>query len=176
MPGSDNQRLFFALWPDTSVRDAVASQMPELPKRARAVPPDNWHVTLAFLGDTGPGRRAAYEAAAEAVAGRPFELILDRLGYFHRSRVLWLGACEVPRGLRALHGDLNALLAEQGFEPDRRPFTAHLTLARKMPPPGDLPVVGPIPWGVREFCLVRSRLQEGGPRYDALRRFPLRGA
>lgn len=173
---SDKERLFFALWPDEAVRDAVAAQLPSTPKPAKPVSRDNWHVTLAFLGETARERRRAFEAAAESVAASPFDLTLDRLGYFHRPRVLWLGADTVPEHLAALHADLNALLAEQGFEPDRRPFKAHLTLARKMPPPGDLPAVSPIAWPVVDFCLVRSELDRRGARYAVIRRFPLTGA
>lgn len=172
---SDKERLFFALWPGERVREAVEARLPPMSERARAVPRDNWHVTLAFLGETALERRRAYEAAAETVAARPFELVLDRLGYFHRPRVLWLGAGSVPGELAALHADLTALLAGQGFEPDRRPFNAHLTLARRMPPPGDLPPVAPIAWRVADFCLVRSDLERRGARYTVVRRFPLTG-
>lgn len=167
------ERLFFALWPGESVREAVAAVVPPMARGAKPVSGENWHVTLAFLGETPPERRRAFEAAAAAVAASPFELTLDRLGYFHRPRVLWLGAETVPEELAALHADLTVLLAEQGFEPDRRPFRAHLTLARKMPPPGDLPSVPPIAWPVAEFCLVRSDLDRRGARYTVVRRFPL---
>ena len=173
---TSGERLFFALWPDESVREGVETQLPPMPKPAKPVPRANWHLTLAFLGHTGRDTRARYEAAAESVASRPFELVLDRLGYFHRSNVLWLGAGDVPRRLAALHGDLNALLADEGYEPDKRPFKAHLTLARKMPPPGDLPAVSPIAWTVADFCLVRSELDRRGARYEVVRRFPLTGA
>lgn len=170
------ERLFFALWPDDAVREAIAAQLPEMPKPAKPVPAANWHVTLAFLGDVPAEQRRAYEDAAGAVAGRPFDLELDRFGYFHRPRVLWIGASQVPDALRALHADLNGSLAERGFEPERRPFTVHLTLARKMLPPGDLPEPDPVPWRVTDFCLVRSELSRAGARYEVVRRFPLQQA
>lgn len=173
---TSGERLFFALWPGEAVREAVEGQLPMLSDRARRVPRENWHSTLAFLGDTDPDQRGAYEDAAESVAARPFELTLDRFGYFHRSKVFWVGAETVPRRLRGLHEDLNALLAERGFEPDGRPFTVHVTLARKVPPPGELPALSPIVWRVRDFCLVRSRLDRRGARYEVVRRFPLRGS
>lgn len=158
------------------MRAGIEAQLPAIPRRARAVAPANWHVTLAFLGDTAPERRAAYEDAAGTVVGRPFDLALDRFGYFHRARILWIGAGEVPPALAALHADLNAALAECGHEPDPRPFKAHVTLARKMPPPGGLPAPEPVQWPVGEFCLVRSTLDRTGAWYEVLRRFPLRPA
>lgn len=173
---SAGERLFFALWPDEAVRDAIESQLPPMPKPARPVPRTNWHATLAFLGPTAPERRADYEAAAETVAARPFELTLDRFGYFHGSRILWLGAGTIPDRLAALNRDLEAQLAERGYSPDPRPFTVHLTLARKAPPPGDLPRVSPIAWRVGDFCLVRSELDRRGARYEVMRRFPLAGS
>lgn len=169
-----SERLFFALWPEEGVRAAIEARLPPIPRPARAVSRGNWHLTLAFLGDTAPARRAAYEEAARTLAGRPIELVLDRFGYFHRARILWIGAGEVPRGLQALHADLNAVLADCGHEPDTRPFLAHLTLARRMPPPGGLPVPEPVRWRAADFCLVRSTLERAGARYEVLRRFPLR--
>lgn len=170
---SPKERLFFALWPDEAVREGIRSQLPPMPKPARPVAPANWHVTLAFLGETDPERRAAYVQAARGVSGTPFDLALDRFGYFFRPRVLWIGATTLPDSLSRLHGELNAALAAHGYEPDRRPFRAHVTLARKMPPPGDLPDPGPVGWRVPEFCLVRSQLGRGGARYAVVERFPL---
>lgn len=158
------------------MRTGIEVQLPAISRRARAVAPANWHVTLAFLGDTAPERRAACEDAAGTVVGRRFDLALDRFGYFHRARILWIGAGEVPDALSALHGELSAALAGCGHEPDPRPFKAHVTLARKMPPPGGLPVPEPVRWRVAEFCLVRSMLERAGARYEVLRRFPLRPA
>jgi len=169
---SNTERLFFALWPDEGVRDAIQAQLPATPRRAKIVPGQYWHATLAFLGNVEPERRRAYEAAAATVAARPFDLCLDRFGYFHRSGVLWLGAGAIPDDLAATHRDLTAALAGQGHEPDTRPFSVHLTLARKMPPPGELPEARPVHWHVAEFCLVRSVTDPRGARYEVVRRYP----
>lgn len=170
------ERLFIALWPDEAVREAVLAQLPEMPPPAKPVPRDNWHVTLAFLGSVPAGRRDDFETAAASVAAEPFDLRLDRFGYFHRSKVLWLGAGTIPSELDALHRDLEAGLSRYGYEPDRRPFTVHLTLARKMPPPEALPEARPVDWRVADFCLVRSVLERRGARYEVVRRYRLTGA
>lgn len=98
---------------------------------ARWVPPDLWHVTLAFLGDVvGDGIRDAF-ASMEFPAS---ELILrlQSFGAFPSSedaRVLWIGVQENQAFL-----DLQSRVAEQvaarGFVLGEREFKPHLTIAR----------------------------------------------
>lgn len=59
-------RLFFALWPNATIRRRLAAHCP---RHGRPVPPQNWHVTLVFLGTLAP---AAWTALAEAVAAERF--------------------------------------------------------------------------------------------------------
>ena len=55
-----------------------------------------------------------------------------------RARVLWLGVDEGAELLAQLAGAVGALLAPLGYEPEDRPFHAHLTLAR-LGRPSDAP-------------------------------------
>jgi 2'-5' RNA ligase len=94
--------------------------------------------------------------------------------------VLWAGLSD-PRGaFAALVSALDDLLAAR-FEPEKREFTPHLTLAR-LNPPQDLRKVAAELLDVRagggEFVvdalvLYRSHLSPRGARYEALERFPL---
>ena len=60
------QRLFFALWPDASTADALATLAQQVAAESggRPTAPGNVHVTLAFLGDQP--RRIARELSAAA--------------------------------------------------------------------------------------------------------------
>lgn len=60
------QRLFFALWPDETVRKRLrATARTLVPPEARAVAPDAVHVTLLFIGAADAERRACLEQVAD---------------------------------------------------------------------------------------------------------------
>jgi 2'-5' RNA ligase len=71
--------------------------------------------------------------------------------------------------MERLAADLGAALAADcGFERDRRPFQAHITLARKVPKmPGRL-AIEPLQWPVERFVLVASELGPGGATYTTV--------
>lgn len=168
-------RLFFALWPDPPVTDALAaSARPLLDAcRGRRIPKRNYHLTLAFLGGVPETQLDAVRAAAATVRAEPFDLHLDVHGHWRDPKVAWLGCSAPPPAARALAHVLWAALAPLGFKPDPRPFRPHLTVLRSCTAcdwPG--PVV-PVDWPVREFVLVRSVTLPGGPRYDVLDRWHL---
>jgi RNA 2',3'-cyclic 3'-phosphodiesterase len=172
-------RLFFALWPDTAARAAIAARVDDIAQRAggRATRAETLHLTLAFVGDVSPGRVSALEAIGEGAsrAAAPFTLTLDVLGSFRDARIAWLGADPVPSALQALAARLNTGLAAGGFRVDRRPFAAHMTLARNcrvMPPHAG---VAPVVWRVDRLSLVASELGGSGARYRTQAEWPLAG-
>src|SRR5438270_10258156 len=97
------------------------------------VPAANLHVTLAFLGTID-------EDVVEAIAGRlgrvarsfaPLQGRARGLGGFpslERPNILWIGA--EADGLAKLQRDVAGQLAELGFDPETRPFHAHVTVGR----------------------------------------------
>lgn len=168
------QRLFFALWPDETVRMALAELAREETQRnGRTVPAGNIHITLAFLGQIEAAQQTCMETAADAVTGTSFELIIGRLGFWPRPRILWAGAATTPAPLLALVADLNRRLVSCGYEPERRPYQAHVTLARKARRGPQRIEIPPLVWPVAEFCLVASVTEPHGSRYEVLRRWPL---
>ena len=91
---------------------------------------ENLHLTLAFLGEVRSPLGAI--RAMEVVSATPFELILERLGMFHRDggSIVWEGV-RITATLTALHKQLTDNLAAEGFIPEIRPFRPHLTLVRE---------------------------------------------
>jgi len=180
-------RLFVAVDVPEAVRELVARALAswrEAFPAARWVPPENWHVTVKFLGRTWPRLLPWVEERIEAVAAehRPFRIRASGVGAFpsaRRARVLWVGLDDPEGGLRSLARGLEVAL-EEAFAPERRGFTAHLTVARSDPPVA-LPEgfarteLRSEPFQVRALVLYRSHLQRPAPRYEPLRTFPLRG-
>ncbi|HEX2190977.1 MAG TPA: RNA 2',3'-cyclic phosphodiesterase [Longimicrobiaceae bacterium] len=166
---------------DAHLRAALGGR----PLPGRAVAPAGWHLTLRFLGDTPPDRRAEVaRALRRADPGSPFTLGFGSLGAFPRparASVLWLGVEEGEAPLRALAAVAEEAARGAGFPPEERPFSPHLTLARIRPAQDVRGVVGRVPaFGgrlpVAALVLFRSRLGPGGARYEAVERFPLRRA
>jgi 2'-5' RNA ligase len=170
------RRLFFACWPDDSARQAIAETVRRhAPAGSRAQRPDQWHVTLEFLGDVPEPRLAeALDAGAAAgAAGGPSDITFDRIEYWKRPEVLCLAATEVPQLLARLVDTLRAELKRRDFVAETRPFRAHVTLARKVARPSPSAEIEPLRWPVRDVCLVQSLTERDGSRYVELARWPV---
>jgi RNA 2',3'-cyclic 3'-phosphodiesterase len=174
------ERLFFALWPGEAEREAMARLQRELPSPGgRPTHRSDLHITLAFLGDIGPERRACCEAAADAIRCPAFTLSLTSLSYWPRPRILWCGAELPPPPLLTLVRTLGEGLRPCGFAEERRPYAAHVTLARKVTASrGDAtrrasPPDWQLDWPVSGFVLAASTVGPP-PRYRVLRAWAFR--
>lgn len=102
-----------------------------LPRRCRqAVAADNLHLTLAFLGEVSAEKQRALAALAGRLRQPGFTLTLDDAGQWLRSRVVWLGTRQPPRGLLQLASMLRAQAARSGCYQSPQPFHPHITLWR----------------------------------------------
>ncbi|HWP94762.1 MAG TPA: RNA 2',3'-cyclic phosphodiesterase [Gammaproteobacteria bacterium] len=173
------RRLFFALWPDDAVREALRRETRHAVRRSggRPVPVANLHLTLRFLGNVAAERVEAVFAVAAGITGiAATSLQLDRYGWFPQARVFWLGTDTVPAPLAALAGRLEAGLVAAGFEPEPRPFQAHVTLARKVARAPAVEPPHPVTWPVYDFALIESHTARRGACYEVVGRWPLAGA
>ena len=147
---------------------------------------ERYHLTLQFLGPVLKLAPVA-EGLASAVGGCvAFPVQLGGAGAFPkpgRARVVWMGAAAGGRNLVALAGAVAGGLRPFGYEPDRKEFHPHVTLARlKMPDnvADVLAAIGPEAVGetftVGEVLLYQSQLSSTGPTYTVLERFRLRDA
>jgi len=179
-------RLFVAFDVPEAVLDAVEgaeAAFRELHPRARWVPRQNRHVTLKFLGSTWPRLVGWVQGAVGEVAARsePVPSRLTGLGAFpnaRRARVLWAGL-EDPEGrLAALAASLDEALGRE-FAPEKRGFTAHLTIARFEPPAAleglDAAALAGDRFLVDRIVLYRSHLRRPAPVYEPLEVFGLGG-
>lgn len=123
-------RLFTALEIPPDVRSAISAARGGLPG-ARWIDPENYHVTLRFIGDVDDS--IAHEAAfiLGQVRREAFEVKLDTLSAFGGRRPRAIVALVVPSPpLLELQAEHERLLRRIGLEPEGRKFTPHVTLAR----------------------------------------------
>ena len=171
------RRLFYAVWPDTAARDALAELAAAVAHRTGGRPTStpNLHLTVLFLGALADEHARIVPSAGEAAAraGSPFVLTLERMGGFRDAGVAWAGPRTVPPPLATVVTSLRAVLLSGGLAVDARPFRAHVTLARKCDRALREELAVPIAWHVHELTLVASTLAPGGSRYDIVARWPL---
>ncbi len=169
------QRLFFALWPNDDLRQTINQLSQPITQniQGKITPPENWHITLAFLGHIDMPTKQCMQQCAAKLQGSRFSLSLDQFGYWSKPGLLWLGPTQTPDALRDLVTNLTTNLQNCGYKPETPPFQAHLTLMRKAVLAKTLPPVTPITWSVEDFCLVHSITESSGARYQVIERWPL---
>lgn len=184
-PEPPRARLFVALELPPNARAALVDwQQRALAGRddLRAVAPDALHVTLAFLG-----HRPVEEVdlIAAAVGGALHGLLPAHLKPTgvqgvprRRPRLFALDLADAGERASAVNAAVSEALSSAGFyEPERRTFWPHVTIARvrhadkktapiTVPPPPD-------EFTATEVVLHRSHLGRGPARYEALARFTL---
>ena len=179
-------RLFVAVEVEDAARHVAVEIARELRStigptlEARWVPPENMHLTVRFIGNVDDGRAPALIDALTPPLDIPtFEIALGGCGVFPPTgapRALWIGLAQGLPGLVSMHEAFNRRLVPFGFEPETRPFSAHLTLARfKDAPSGAgravreaLRRVTTRTAGshVTRATIFRSHLSPNGPRYE----------
>ena len=184
-------RLFFAVPVAETVKRIVSRAIDDFPISDPPwswIRPENYHITLKFLGETDEKllERLLDAGRAAAAAASPFELSFGRFGLFpsiSRPRVLLFHAESGSERLARLAELLEEKLEPLGFERERRPFRAHLTLARVKRPLGReileaLEKVPTLPLEARQdvghIVLVRSVLSREGAKYEEAGSFGLK--
>ena len=147
------------------------------PRRIRLVAPESLHVTLCFLG-ARPVAEIAAIAAAVRESSDPAPVVALEIGgpVWLPPRRPRVGACtliDASGALGALQARLAGRLVRGGwYEPERRPFLAHVTVAR-LGGGGSVGMAGRAAPAVGRFAapavtLFRSHTGSGGASYEAL--------
>lgn len=178
-------RCFVAISLPEPLLDRLAALQDAIPS-GRVTPPENLHLTLAFLGElTEEAALAAHEALG-GLRAVPFEVQIAGVDLFggKAPRVLYAGVRR-SEALHDLHARIRSRLVGAGLQLQRERFRPHVTLARFGRPPGrdetarlgqflqahaafELP-----PFPVASFSLYRSELGHGPARHTELARYPL---
>lgn len=157
-------RLFVCLWPP----EEVVSVLEELHRKdqvgARFVHPENWHVTLRFLGDADPNQVAV---ALDTALFEPAPVTLGPAVDIGNGGVLFVPAT----GADDLAAEVTRVTRDLGDEPVRPRFLGHVTIARlkkRANMPRALGELISAEWNPSEVALVESNLRPDGVRYDTL--------
>ncbi|NLS78794.1 MAG: RNA 2',3'-cyclic phosphodiesterase [Chloroflexi bacterium] len=193
----ENIRSFIAIALDQRAVAALRQLQDALGRKpgtraARWTAPGSIHLTLKFLGDVPADD---IPVIAEALRERcsqhgPFRLVLAGLGCFpdvRQPRIVWVGLQGETAALLALQREVDQVMDQLGYPPERRPFSPHLTIARvhQSATRSELETLGQAversavgelaALEVEAVHLVRSDLRPEGPIYTDLAALPLAG-
>ena len=172
-------RLFFALWPDalSRTRLAEAAAVLRLGSAARPVPPQNYHLTLAFIGEVTKSQVALLQQIGRAQRASGCTICIDAFEYWTEAQLVVAVAREPPPALallwRQLREDLAPHHAALNLSRRQPPLRAHVTLARKVAQAPVLQAMSPLCWSARSFSLVRSDTSGAHAVYTVVDTWPL---
>jgi 2'-5' RNA ligase len=174
-------RLFTALEVPADIGLSLASLRGGLPG-ARWIDPENYHLTLRFIGDVDDALAREIADLLDQVKRRGFELRIDGVAAFGGRRPRAVIASVSPVApLIELQAEQERLLQRVGLVPEGRKFTPHVTLARLRDSSSRqvaeyLATRGPFrsaPFRVTRFVLYSSRASTGGGPYIVEAAYPL---
>jgi 2'-5' RNA ligase len=166
-------RLFTGLEVPEDIGHTLSTLRGGLPG-ARWIDPENYHVTLRFIGDIDGASANEIASMLFSVKRRPFEVKLQGLSSFGGKKPRAVVAAVAPcRPLMELQAELERLMQRVGLDPEGRKFTPHVTLARLRDASNQdvadyLAVRGYFPsraFMVDRFVLFSSRASVGGGPY-----------
>ena len=141
---------------------------------ARWIDPENYHLTLRFIGDVDGATARDFESALGEIVAAPFELEVTGLGSFGggKPRAIFAGIGP-SQGLEALRRANERAAREAGLPPEGRNYKPHVTLARLKGARAEAVAaylqrqggIGPEPFTVSRFVLYSSRNSVGGGPY-----------
>jgi len=169
---SDYSRLFLALWPDDAIRQALLKVSLLHPATGfKWVAPENFHVTLVFLGNVDPISAALIKQNVADTAAEPFTLTFDQLSYWPRPKVVCLTCRQPEQQVIELAAALGSAVTRCGLSTDTRPYVPHVTLSKHARCLPDI-MFEPVIWHARSFCLVESVRVKGGVCYEVVQEWP----
>lgn len=187
-------RVFIALPVPQPVKQQILLAQEELRRAlsrtgASWTRPEQWHLTLKFLGNVEADRIAALTAAVRAVceSAAPLRLRAADMGCFpdgRHPRVVWVGVRDQDNRLAGLAKAMQGATAAFTTEKAEGHFTGHITIARmKHLPRAEAEILAEFSkgiehrvfgdWTAEAVAVMRSELAAGGARHTCLARWPL---
>jgi RNA 2',3'-cyclic 3'-phosphodiesterase len=168
-------RVFYALWPgpDTRACIAEAAGALSLGSAARPVPQENYHLTLAFVGEVSPARLAVLQQIGRDLRMAGCMIRFDAYEYWPEPQAVVAVARQAPVELTELSMQLHSFDGMRRLDRLHRPLRPHVTLARKVAQAPVLQAMSPFHWSARSFSLVRSDTSGAHSAYTVVDTWPL---
>jgi 2'-5' RNA ligase len=187
-------RLFIAISIPDPVRNEIIHVQREMQPlapsgAARWTRPDQFHLTLRFLGDVPVAGLEKLKESVNAVcrSAQPLQMRAEGVGFFpnpHSPQVVWVGIDDQAGLLVDLQKRIENVVRPFAAEPGEKNFSGHVTLGRlKNLKPSDARKLAAHAqtikdrlfgeWTAHEVEVIRSELTPTGARHTSLTAFRL---
>jgi len=148
-------RLFVAINFNRGTKEKLVALQDTLrarSKRGNFTLTENLHLTLAFIGECNQKQTADAQAAVASMRFEPFDVRIESIGRFKHDRGdIWWADVNADKPLLDLQHKLARRLANAGFEPEKRKYKPHITLARQV-------VTDASSWQIAHFSETASQI------------------
>ena len=183
------KRVFIAINLSSTDKEKIGRQVEELKIKfpvgaVRFLSPDNWHITLVFLGYQDDQSINFITKAVQETAQniKKIKIRIAKIVYgpsAQKARMIWLlGDNRASKLLGQIQNELKKQLVSEGvnFKLEYRPFTAHVTLARFKDVVKPLPKIEQdftLEFTLKSLDLMESVLKRSGAEYQIMSKFKL---
>jgi 2'-5' RNA ligase len=183
-------RLFFAINLPQTVKNTLSKELPRFSYlKFRQIPPENWHLTLKFIGEPdglGASAESILEKIDESLELLPerfqtFDLMVQDVGFLNKR--IFAFNLEWSNRLFALFKFIEERLASRQIVAiDRERFHPHITVGRKNPPVRselhslrhfELKTREQLSFQVKSVDLMESTLTPDGAIYKVIKQYQL---
>jgi 2'-5' RNA ligase len=112
---------------------SIQQKLDQTAVKMKVVESENIHFTLRFFGDTPLQRLDQIRSCLDRVKINPFEIEIAGVGSFpnkQRPRIVWIGVSENASRILDLKKEIDSSLLKIGYQPERKRYTPHATIAR----------------------------------------------
>jgi RNA 2',3'-cyclic 3'-phosphodiesterase len=178
-------RLFFALDLNQQDKQRIAQWRAQaIGAIFKAIPVDNFHLTLSFLGNVNTAQYHALVQFANGLntrldgAAQAITLELDHCGLFRKPQVLYLAGHKLPERIAQLAEQLKQQALSLAIAQQQQPFLPHISLYRKANYRPDVKPVSNLSVSFSSFSLYQSISARdnatGQVQYRAIHTWPVR--
>ena len=173
MNSEAKKKIFIALVPGAETQQQICklTSLHINQTGGRVIPAPNLHLTLNFLGLQSNDVIHPLLRLLARLPFASFNLTLDRIGFWKRSGIIWLGCSRECHQLTELVYHYRDVVRALGIQTDTVTFVPLITLLRKARKKVDISFP-PFTWQVNSPVLLWSRNTARGVEYQELRQAP----
>ncbi len=182
---NESIRAFIAFELNSETKNAlkdIQKHLEESEAHIKWVKPENIHLTIKFLGNISVNQIDNIKNILHGVLDHEpsWSISIIEVGAFPRienPKVIWAGLEQGREPIIRIAKSIDDRLKEIGFEKEKRPFQAHITLGRVRSPANKFPLIHnlkkyrlnqTIKQSITRVNLIKSTLTPRGPIYDIL--------
>jgi 2'-5' RNA ligase len=111
----------------------IQQKLDQTAAKMKIVKSENIHYTVRFFGDTPLTKLNQIKMCLDKIDFNQFEIEVGGIGAFpnrRRPRIIWVGVTNNASKVVQIKSEIDSLLVDIGYQPEKRKYTPHATIAR----------------------------------------------